>query len=705
MPIRETRITRYDRIRKILNEAAAGSSANYGGAGRFWDHGAKRLKEAVIHGVSLIAPEPEKVKSCCGHSADRNDCTRGAASMLIRGLKGEAPFDGSQFPRLPWGGKAVSPEDIEFIGNWIDDGCPEDDRAQTIDAGIQQCEALPVRLSVREIAELDLAAKGTRTPSRPGELRQRGNLDCMDDEELKRLGDAFRYLYSLNDWPEDIRSYNNQALIHQNHCQHGWERFLAWHRAYLYEFEQDLQDYDADIMLPYWDWVMPQYRPECAQNGWIIPKSFQAFLTLEQAEKLVAGLKPKPTATQKRAFLQLAKQKRLFTSQSVFFRYVYNTIGYRHVTPQPQDANRQRMIDALLASNPLWYPLRFPAEYGGKTINEAIHYHYPSADDIQQILSLNNFRDFGGGSIYDASFGFLDQNPHNTLHIWTGGMNPYYDDGKSGEKSYEDSCETACQSAKNGAAERRNTMVRAGGRHFHSRSDMYDQPQYGDMFSNLTASYDPVFWPIHVNVDRLWWEWQRLNPSATPVELDAILSPWNYTVRDTLDAARFGYEYVRSSHFIPVGLNAPIGRIISKPIPVNELTQGFRKAEIRLHWVPQLSRSCFIRAFLNQPGADAKTPLQGNPHFAGYLSIFGHGACYGGPGHCDTPPPRARDYDHRTRNHNTPRNHRIDVTECAGKLLAAGAGELQITLIVIGADYEEDIDLLKLEGVSLNFLD
>ena len=40
---------------------------------------------------------------------------------------------------------------------------------------------------------------------------------------------------------------------------------------------------------------------------------------------------------------------------------------------------------------------------------------------MAQILSLNNFRDFGGGSVYDASFGFLDQNPHNTMHIWTGG--------------------------------------------------------------------------------------------------------------------------------------------------------------------------------------------------------------------------------------------------------------------------------------------
>ena len=43
---------------------------------------------------------------------------------------------------------------------------------------------------------------------------------------------------------------------------------------------------------------------------------------------------------------------------------------------------------------------------------------------MEQILGLNNFRDFGGGNVYNAAFGFLDQNPHNTMHIWTGGQNP-----------------------------------------------------------------------------------------------------------------------------------------------------------------------------------------------------------------------------------------------------------------------------------------
>lgn len=45
------------------------------------------------------------------------------------------------------------------------------------------------------------------------------------------------------------------------------------------------------------------------------------------------------------------------------------------------------------------------------------------------------------------------------------------------------------------------------------------------------------------------------------------------------------------------------------------------------------------------------------------------------------------------------------MTKAARRLLAAGATSLQITLVVIGADYREDSDLLRLDGVSLSFLD
>src|SRR5262249_31491598 len=197
-------------------------------------------------------------------------------------------------------------------------------------------------------------------------------------------------------------------------------------------------------------------------------------------------------------------------------------------------------------------------------------------------------------SIYDAAFGFLDQNPHNTMHIWTGGENPDVDLKPYSADGAQAHSEAAGEAA---SPVRRNAVARVAGRSFPKSQDLYSQPAVADMLSNLTASYDPIFWPIHVNIDRVWWEWQKLNPSGTPFDLDAALSPWNYTIRDTLDIAPFGYEYVRGSFFMPVGLEAPIARFQSKPITIEPNAKAFRKAEIRLHWVPQPTRSYFLPPF------------------------------------------------------------------------------------------------------------
>ncbi|MEA2819169.1 MAG: tyrosinase [Bradyrhizobium sp.] len=697
--------TGYERVKQILSAAARpGAGPGSGGKAKFWDASLDDFKKGNIYGVRLIADEPKA--SCCASES------RSANSGLIKALRGEAPFDGTRFPPRPWGGAPVAEADIQFIADWIDDGCPADDH-QSFDLGTLDAKGGKASLvKLTDVAEFEAFAPGAkRYAYREGEPRQRQNLDCLGEHEIDRLRTAFRTVFDLDDSDADRRNYNNQALIHQNHCQHGWERFLTWHRAYLYEFEQNLQDFDRDIMLPYWDWTMPQYMPEDPTCGCIIPQSFKAFLTPAAVEEMLTKLDPKPNKTQADAFRALAGGPTYFVSQHRFFCTVINDVGYTAVTPDPGNPNRQAMIYALLQSNALWYPLRYPAEYaGGGTIESVIHYHYPTGADMAQIMSLNNFRDFGGGSVYDAAFGFLDQNPHNTMHIWTGGMNP-----DAGLKAYN--CPTGtnnCSPTTNppaaetqdgeALAARRNATTLIANRKFHSKADLYTQPGFGDMFSNLTASYDPIFWPIHVNIDRVWWEWQSQHPTNLPADLDAVLSPWSYTARDMLEISRFGYEYVRCSFFMPVGMEAPITRFVSKPIKIAKNVRKFRKAEIRLHWVPQLMRSCFIRAFINQPGADASTPMRDNPHYAGYLAIFGHGECYGGPGHCDLPPVRARAYDQRPRNHNTPRNHRIDVTEAARRVLA-NSDQAQITLVVIGVDYREERDLLKLEGVSLNFLD
>ncbi len=699
MPDTKT-ITRYEKVKQVLDRAAAGSNVGYDGQGQFWHLPLPKLLEVEIAGVRMIAPAEAPAASCC-HPVAAEAESRGARSGLIRGLRGQAPFDGTKYPPLPWGGKPVPESEIDFISDWIDDGCPASDHQNSFEV------EGTAETTIEEVAADNIEAEArsfevyTGSPNefghKYGELKQRGNLDCMSDAQLEKLRWAFRELYRLNKWPEDRRSYNNMALVHQNHCQHGWERFLPWHRAYLYEFEQALQDVCPGLTMPYWDWTMPQYCPEHPEKGSIIPHPYKAYLTEGSIHYLVNEAHPRlPEAAGKKLLAEMVKKGCRYTSQTTFFAAVAKITNKKYT----EGGYRCRFIDALLASNSLWYPLRYPAEYHDpkthkpKKINTSIfHYHYPTAADMEQIFALRTFRDFGGGSFYDDSFGFLDQNPHNTMHIWTGGQNP---------QPPPASTEAAAGAIKD---RDRNRGVRVAGRRPHTRDDLYSQPEFGDMLSNLTASYDPVFWPIHVNIDRVWHEWQQLNPHALPKDLDAVLTPWSYTIDDTLDISRFGYEYVKCAFLVPVGLGTPVGRFVSKPIDVPKpVRNSFQRAEVRLHRVPQLPRSCFIRVFLNLPDANASTPIT-HKNYAGYLAIFGHADCIGGPGHCDLPPGRPRPYDQRPRHHNMPRNHRINVTETARRLLGAKATSLQITLVVIGADYREDNELLRMESVSLDFLD
>jgi tyrosinase len=664
-------MNRYQRFKEILNTAAGDSSADYGRLGRFWNLPLEQLLNATLFDVRLIAPERVAQHACCGCSpADAPSASRAERSGLIAGLRGEAPFEGIRFPRLPWGGSQVAAEDVQFIAQWIDDGCPVDGSGEEIGA-LSASGPITIQREGYSVYE----GVPNEYKYQNGELRQRVNLDCMTPSQLENLRYAFKQLYELNKWPLDVRNYNNLALIHQNHCQHGWERFLPWHRVYMYEFEKALQDQCPSVTMPYWDWTLPQYPANP------IPNSFQAFLT-EASLELLAKRQPVIPGPQ----IDLLKPMlgKLYATASGFFDAVAKAIGGEYTV----DQHRNRFIDALLAANPLWYPLRYPGQFGTGTINSVIHYHYPSADDVQEILNLRTFRDFGGGSLYNESFGFLDQNPHNTLHIWTGGLKP--------------APQPAAGLAQLVMADR-NKAVQIAGRKFHTREDLYSQPDQGDMLSNLTASNDPIFWPVHSNVDRLWFEWQQSHPDSSPADLDAVLTPWGYTIRETLDIHRFGYEYVKSSYVIPVGAEAPVGRFVSQPLDLTPAVRAaFRQAEVRLHRVPQLPRSCFIRIFLNLPDANASVPLT-DPHYAGYAAVFGHGDCYGGPGHCDVPP--RQQYDLRPRNHNTPRNLRVNVTKCARRLIDDGATSLQITLVVIGPDYIEENELLRMDGVSLNFLD
>jgi hypothetical protein len=98
----------YARVIEILDNAIGGPGAQIGVHGAFWRGLARdQFINKSVFGLKLIE---------LGDSAKSN---------LIKALKGEAPFDGSSFRRMPARRPPVPAEQIAEIAAWIDAGAPE----------------------------------------------------------------------------------------------------------------------------------------------------------------------------------------------------------------------------------------------------------------------------------------------------------------------------------------------------------------------------------------------------------------------------------------------------------------------------------------------------------------------------------------------------------------------------------------------------
>jgi tyrosinase len=112
-------------------------------------------------------------------------------------------------------------------------------------------------------------------------IRHRKDQSTLTATERLQFVDAITKLnYQPN--PQAPSIYGNIVAIHSdmNHDMHampmppidptgsiGQQRFLPWHRVYLYVLEQRLRQIHPDVTIPYWDWTKPgeQHIP-----GWLI---------------------------------------------------------------------------------------------------------------------------------------------------------------------------------------------------------------------------------------------------------------------------------------------------------------------------------------------------------------------------------------------------------------------------------------------------
>jgi tyrosinase len=88
----------------------------------------------------------------------------------------------------------------------------------------------------------------------------------------------------------DKRSWTYWVNVHKNFCPHGLAYFLAWHRGYLFYFEQQLRAVSGNnsLVLPYWDYytnpsVPPEFTNPASYNPLYVPRvntDVSAALTL-----------------------------------------------------------------------------------------------------------------------------------------------------------------------------------------------------------------------------------------------------------------------------------------------------------------------------------------------------------------------------------------------------------------------------------------
>jgi hypothetical protein len=150
----------------------------------------------------------------------------------------------------------------------------------------------------------------------------------------------------------------------------------------------------------------------------------------------------------------------------------------------------------------------------------------------------------------------------------------------------------------------------------------------GDMGSVPTASYDPIFYLHHANIDRLWDQWQASHPGALPgTEAALELQPFNrpFSVQwqrgsDMESTTALDYRYLRYCFILPP---FKFWEVVRFKWPL-DIRKEARAARLVIKTAQMQAQPIEVRAFLNQPDAGVQTRTLGNEAFAGTVAFFGH---------------------------------------------------------------------------------
>jgi tyrosinase len=178
-----------------------------------------------------------------------------------------------------------------------------------------------------------------------------------------------------------------------------------------------------------------------------------------------------------------------------------------------------------------------------------------------------------------------------------------------------------------------------------------------------------------------------------------VTVPFSYTGATTLDTGNFGYTYaeaeVASQDALSADATLPGIGFLSLPAPKGP----FKHAMLEIQGLRKTEQSYTADFLLGRHSTVPADPY-GRPEFAARFSLFGHGDCVGGPGHCSSKP--RLPFDLRPPHHLAPYDTYQVITDPLRAYLGQNPGTVDLTVVLRQADNEPaPIDTLKFVGVSI----
>jgi len=140
-------------------------------------------------------------------------------------------------------------------------------------------------------------------------------------------------------------------------------------------------------------------------------------------------------------------------------------------------------------------------------------------------------------------------------------------------------------------------------------------------------------------------------------------------------------------------------RWTSDPLSIPRHTRPFAAADLELEDVRHDGPSLSVILYFDNPDVDAEAGEDGD----GYIDqfrVFGHGGCWGGPGHCDTPEGPIHEFDTRPPRPLEPINLTVDCTDALRRL--GDRERVTVTALVHSQGEEErDDGLLRFSRLCL----